>query len=88
MNAAPEPSVAAPSDATDTVTVPSSVIFVSAVVFSAVRATVADPFAVLAPVSVTSSVSSRSRIASVRVAIVIVPMASSAASVSVPNGAV
>ena len=84
VNVAGEPSDTAPPDVTETVTVPVSEIVVCAGVGSAVT----SPADVLAPLSVTSSVSPSSTTESGSVAIAIVPLASAAPSVSVPDGAV
>ena len=84
MNVACSPSGTAPSEATETVTVPVSEIVVSAADESAVT----SPAVVLAPVRVTASVSSASSTESARTETVIVPLAAPASSVSVPDGAV
>ena len=69
---------------TDTVSPPASVI----VVLAGVVSTVTVPAAVLAPVSVTTSVSPGSSTSSARVRMVMVPSSSPAAIVRVPLGAV
>ena len=84
MNVAEEPSAAAPTDVTETVTVPSSTIVVSAGVVFAVT----SPAVVLAPLSVTISVSPRSRTVALSVSMQIVPLNAPADSVSVPLGTV
>ena len=57
-------------------------------VCAAVGSAVTAPVDVLAPLSVTTSVSPGSSTVSVSVAIVIVPLEAAASSVSVPDGAV
>ena len=84
VNVADEPSATAPAAVTETVSMPWSTIVVSAVAVSAVTV----PADVVAPLSVTDTVSPRSSTESSTVGISIVPLETPAPSVSEPNGAV